>query len=210
MWLGKPSRDGKAGRARLSLGAALAVAVALGMAGCSADYVESNKASVLLVINAINGGAQLDSDVVNGDESVSNPTLFVCENEVDVKVTALNKNPLGPTVASSTVQLQSYEVRYTRTDGRGVEGVDVPFRITGVLATNVGVGDEVTFPLEVVRRQAKQEPPLQNISQTTVLTVLAQVTLYGKTISGESVSATGGLQIDFADFGDKETACPAN
>jgi hypothetical protein len=125
-------------------------------------------------------------------------------------MTVMNKNPNAPTAPASTVQVDSYEVRYSRSDGRGVEGVDVPYRITGNLAATVGVGDDVTVPIEVVRRQAKLEPPLDNISQTTVLTVSAQVTLFGKTISDKRVSAVARFQIDFADFGDTDNACPQN
>lgn len=203
MWLQEPSRQTK--RPTVKLGAALAVAAALALSGCSAAYVENSEASVALQITAINKGAQLDSDVRNGEFST-----FVCENEVEVKVEVENKNPNGPTAASSAVQLERYEVRYTRSDGRGTEGVDVPYRITGSLALTVGAGGDATFPLEVVRRQAKLDPPLTNISQTTILTVSAQVTLYGRTVSEKRVSGSGSLQIDFADFGDKETSCPAN
>jgi hypothetical protein len=205
MWLRKLSRDANSRGGALSLGAAVAVAAALAMAGCSADYVEQNEGPVLLLITAINGGAQLDSDVRSGEFST-----FVCENEVDVEMTVMNKNPNAPTAPASTVQVDSYEVRYSRSDGRGVEGVDVPYRITGNLAATVGVGDDVTVPIEVVRRQAKLEPPLDNISQTTVLTVSAQVTLFGKTISDKRVSAVARFQIDFADFGDTDNACPQN
>jgi len=203
MWLRKTGRDTR--RSTLTLGAALALTAALALGGCSAAYVENSEASVLLQINSIHGGAQLDSDVRNGEFS-----SFVCENEVDVEVTVANKNPNSSAVPSSAVQLESYEIRYTRSDGRGTEGVDVPFRITGNLALTVSVGDDATFPLEVVRRQAKLDPPLTNINQTTILTVSAQVTLYGKTISEKRVSASARFQIDFADFGDTETACPAN
>ena len=205
MWLRNLSRDANSRGGALSLGAVVAVAAALAMAGCSADYVENNEGPVLLLITAINGGAQLDSDVRNGEFST-----FVCENEVDVELTVQNKNPNAPSAPSSTVQLDSYEVRYSRSDGRGVEGVDVPFRITGNLAATVGVGDDLSVPIEVVRRQAKLEPPLDNISQTTVLTVSAQVTLFGKTISENRVSAAARFQIDFADFGDSTTSCPQN
>jgi len=205
MWLRKLSRDANSRGGALSLGAAVAVAAALAMAGCSADYVEQNEGPVLLLITSINDGAQLDSDVRSGEFST-----FVCENEVDVALTVMNKNPNAPTAPASTVQLDSYEVKYSRSDGRGVEGVDVPYRITGNLAATVGVGDDVTVPIEVVRRQAKLEPPLDNISQTTVLTVSAQVTLFGKTISDKRVSAQARFQIDFADFGDTDNACPQN
>lgn len=205
MWLRNLSRDGNSRGSALSLGAVVAVAAALAMAGCSADYVENNESPVLLLITALNGGAQLDSDVRNGENST-----FVCENEIDVELTVQNKNPNAPSSPSSIVQLDTYEVRYTRSDGRGTEGVDVPFRITGTLAASVGVGDDLTIPLEVVRRQAKLDPPLTNIQQTTILTVQAQVTLFGKTISEKRVSATARMQIDFADFGDKDTTCPTN
>ena len=205
MWLRNLSRDANSRGGALSLGAVVAVAAALAMAGCSADYVENNEGPVLLLITEINGGAQLDSDVRNGEFST-----FVCENEVDVALTVQNKNPNGPAAPSSIVQLESYEVRYSRSDGRGVEGVDVPFRITGNLAASLGVGDDLTIPIEVVRRQAKIDPPLTNIQQTTILTVQAQVTLFGKTISEKRVSASARMQIDFADFGDKDTTCPTN
>ncbi len=189
----------------MRLGSAAALALALALAGCSADYVENNQSPVILLIRAINGGAQLDSDVRNGEFST-----FVCEDEVEVEVTLQNKNPSGPTTESSAVQIGSYTVRYTRSDGRGTEGVDVPYRITGSLATTVEVGGSTTFPLEAVRRQAKVEPPLSTISQAALLTVTAEVTLFGTTIAGDSVSATARFQIDFADFGDKDTACPSN
>lgn len=186
-------------------GAAAAAALVLAMAGCSADYAEQNASPVILLVNSINGGAQLDSDVRNGEFST-----FVCEDEVEVEVGLLNKNPVAVSAPSSAVQIGSYTVRYIRSDGRGTEGVDVPYRITGSLATTVVPGGTTTFPLEVVRRQAKVEPPLSSIFQTALLTVIAEVTVYGTTIAGDNVSATGRLQIDFADFGDTETACPAN
>ena len=203
MWLLKAGHD--TSRSTAPLGAAIAVVAALVLGGCSAAYVENSEASVLLQITGINDGAQLDSDVRNGEFS-----SFVCENEVDVDVRVENKNPNGPVVPSSSVQIESYEVRYTRSDGRGTEGIDVPYRITGNLALMVAAGAEATFPLEVVRRQAKLDPPLTNISQTTILTVSAQVTLYGRTVSEKRVTASARMQIDFADYGDSDTACPTN
>jgi hypothetical protein len=203
MWLLKAGRDTRSSRP--SLVAAVVGTAALTFSGCGAAYVENSEAPVLLQIVALNGGAQLDSDVRNGEFST-----FVCENEVDVLVTVVDKNPNGPAAPSSAVQLQTYEVRYTRSDGRGTEGVDVPYRVTGNLALTVAVGGDATFPLEVVRRQAKLDPPLSNITQTTILTVSAEVTLFGRTVSEKGVTATARMQIDFADFGDADTACPAN
>ena len=181
------------------------LAATLALSACSADYVENNETPVLLLIQSINGGAQLDSDVRFGVEST-----FICEDEVDVTVTVMAKNPGVTTTPTSTVLLDSYEVRYTRSDGRGTEGIDVPYRITGNLALSVELDAEATFPLEVVRRQAKLDPPLNNIFQTTIVTMTAHVTLFGKTITEKRVSASGAFQIDFADFGDDETSCPTD
>jgi hypothetical protein len=192
----------------MRLGSMVVLGLLLSLSGCAPDYVTDNAASVNLIIASINGGAQLDSDVRNGEFST-----FVCEDEVDVSVAVRNKNPKAPTPSvPSAVVLKSYEVKYFRTDGRGTEGVDVPYRITGnlTLAVDVQNSGSTIFPLEVVRRQAKVEPPLSSIYQAALLTVMAEITLYGETVSGQNVSASGRLQIDFADFGDKQTSCPTS
>jgi hypothetical protein len=185
---------------------AASLALALAVLGCASDYVTENDASVFMRITSINAGAVLDSDIRFGEGS-----SFVCEDEVDVAVAVRNKNPNAPVPSvPNAVFLQSYEVRYFRTDGRGVEGIDVPYRITGNLTQVVDVANDgsVVVPIEVVRRQAKLEPPLSTIFQTAVLTSMAEVTIYGETPVGKRVSASARFQIDFADFGDTETTCP--
>ena len=191
----------------MKLGGTVALALLLGLSGCSPDYVTGNAAPVNLIIASINGGTVLTSDIRNGEDST-----FVCPDRVDVAVAVRNKNPNAPVPSvPSAVILKSYEVRYFRTDGRGTEGVDVPYRITGNLtfAVDVAASGTSTVSIEVVRYQAKVEPPLSAIYQVgTVLTMMAEVTLYGETVSGDRVTASGRLQIDFANFGDTETSCP--
>ncbi len=203
MWFQKVGRERTGARGAV-LGLVLLVAVVSG--SCTPSYVTGNDAPVNVYIVSINGGAVLDSDVRNGKDS-----SFVCPDTVKVAVGVRNKNPKVPTpYVPGAVLIQSYEVRYFRTDGRGTEGVDVPYRITGNLAIGVDASDKdnVEVPIEVVRRQAKVEPPLSSIFQTTVLTTMAEVTLYGQTVAGQNVSSSARFQIDFADFLDDKTTCP--
>jgi hypothetical protein len=191
----------------VKIGTAATLALAVGLAGCSANYVENSQAAVLLIMTAINTGAQLDSDIRFGTNTDTGE--FICEDEVPVALSVQSKNPSSPVSAPNTVLLTGYQVRYTRSDGRATEGVDVPYTITGTVSTAIPEGGSAEIPIEVVRRQAKLEPPLSNVQQAEILTVNAEVTVFGTTISGEKVSASGFFQIDFADFGDTQTECPA-
>lgn len=191
----------------MRLGLAAVVAAGLGLSGCTPSYVTGNDGPVNVYIAAINAGRVLDSDVRLGATS-----SVICPDIVDVSVAVRNKNPNGGINVAQHVLFTSYEVRYFRTDGRGVEGIDVPYRITGSLATETDVATSGTtdIPIEVVRRQAKLEPPLSAIAQAAVLTAMAQVTVYGQTIAGNNVSATASFQIDFGDYADTASACPAS
>jgi hypothetical protein len=196
----------RVGVGRVKVLGVAALALALAMGGCSANYVENSRASVLFQVADVNGGAVMDSDVRLGENS-----SLVCPDFVDVSVAVRQKNPNtdAPSVPNAVV-VSRYEVRYTRPDGRGAEGVDVPYRIVGSLTTVVDVASSgaVTVPIEVVRRQAKLEPPLSTISGFDIVTMFAEITIYGETITGEGVSSTGTLQIDFADYGDAASSCP--
>ena len=177
---------------------------ALGFAGCSAGYTTANNSTVLLLIAAVNGGSPLRSDVLTDGAVVS--------DSVNVSVAIRFKNPNIETVPQipSAVILDRYEIKYRRSDGRGVEGQDVPFAISGnvTLAFDVKSSGTDDLALEVVRAQAKLEPPLRNLRGVTtgslggalVVTMFADITLYGHTVSGQQVTGNGSLQIDFADY----------
>lgn len=193
----------------MRIGGTMALALALVVSGCgTADYVTDSKATVLLLVGAVNAGAVLDSDVRLGADST-----LICPDTVLVDLAVRNKNPnaAAPRVTGA-VQIQSYEVRYVRTDGRAQEGVDVPYTINGGMAAAVDVATSGTspVPIEVVRRQAKLEPPLSNIQGFDIVTMFADITIAGETVSGDAVTASGRLQIDFADYGDVETSCPTS
>lgn len=185
----------------------VAIAIAAGMAGgCTPDYVQGNKSPILFRIADINGGAPLDSDVLSGDATQG---FFVVEDEVPVTLAVRSKNQNFDNVPQipMAVFVERYDVRYYRSDGRNTEGVDVPYRISGNVTTAVDAGTgsdaNVTIPVEIVRRQAKLEPPLRNLvggGGEIVITCFAEITIHGHTVAGEAVESTGRVQVDFADL----------
>ncbi len=200
MWLLKAGRDTK--RSRVMVGMALAVSAVLGLGGCGAAYVEGDTASVLLLIETINSGTPLLSDV-RGTGGV------IVNCQVTVTMAARAKNPTGPVGLSEDVRISRYDVSYRRSDGRGVQGVDIPFSISGNVTTLVAAGGSASTDLNIdlVRHQAKLEPPLSNIVGVQVVTMFADVTVFGQTVSQKNVSASGSAQVTFADFADGTSTC---
>ncbi len=177
------------------------VGLALTGAGCTNDLAKNGTGDVILLVAAINGGAPLTSDV----QDTANGTVA---DFVPVVLAARSKNPTNNGVNYvRAIQIERYEVRYYRSDGRAVEGVDVPVRIAGDIAAAIDIGEpaqNLTLSVEVVRLQAKLEPPLRNLAGgggALVLSVQAEITVYGRMIgSGDVVKASGRMQIDFTDY----------
>lgn len=184
----------------------MALLSALTLAGCAADYVEVGNAPVQLII------ASLIPNPLDSDVAIS--TGGVCPDFATVAVAnrAKNLNVTVPAVPQAII-VNRYEVSYYRSDGRANQGVDVPYSISGALTASVdaATGGTVNIPIEVVRRQAKLEPPLLQLvpgGQALIVTMFAKITLYGQTVAGEAVTASGSMQIDMANFNDTQTSCP--
>lgn len=191
----------------MRIGGTVTLALTLALSGCGTpSYVTDSQANVLLLVASVNGGEVLDSDVRLGASS-----NLICPDTVIVAVAVRTKNPNSPAPSvPNAVLIQRYSVTYFRSDGRGEHGVDVPFPISGAIssAVDVAISGTTDVPIEVVRRQAKLENPLTAITGFDIVTMFADVTVSGETVSGESVTASGRLQIDFANFGDTEDSCP--
>ncbi len=181
------------------------VALALASAGCTNDFAKNGTGDVALLMVAINGGAPFASDVQNLDSGTR-------ADNINVILAARSKNPNNNTTNyPRAILIERYEVRYYRSDGRNVEGVDVPVRIAGDISSAIDIGDSdknLILSVEVVRLQAKFEPPLRNLiggNAAIVLSVQAEITIYGRTIaSNDVVKATGRMQIDFSDYLDTD------
>jgi hypothetical protein len=182
------------------------VLAAVTMTGCVADWAKDGDAPVVLLMTAINGGNPVTSDV-----RIS--TGAVCADLVSLRLENHFKNPsVTNTGFRHDFTVERYEVHYFRSDGRNTEGVDVPYSITGNLAQEVQEEAAATLNLEIVRRQAKLEPPLTNLvagGGALVVTMFAEVTLHARTTTNQTTNPVSArVQIDFADFADNNTACP--
>ena len=101
--------------------------------------------------------------------------------------------------------ISRYHVAYRRSDGRNAPGVDVPFPFDG--AGTVTVTDkDASMGFVLVRIQAKLESPLKNLRQgggATAISTIADITFYGRDQVGNTISATGSIQVDFGNFADR-------
>jgi len=188
----------------------IALLGALGLGGCVPDYLTLDDSEVTVFITAINGNSPLLSDVRADDGTVAPDAVIV-----SFAVRHKNLRNEAPQIPQA-VFLERYEVSYRRSDGRALEGEDVPFRITGGLTVVEDVRESggADFVLTIVRAQAKLESPLMNLRApeqgdpfqpeagggAIVLTVFADVTLHGRTVADRVIRTSGTLQIDFADW----------
>ena len=194
---------------------ALLTVLSIATAGCG--VVENGRAPANVRIDelvASSGagslayGGYLHSDVLTNVTvaGVTTPTRF---NDVGrVTFSMVLKDPGAPGITNvpsdqNTVQITHYRVVYRRTDGRNVQGVDIPYAFDSgmtILVPATGSGQQ-TF--DIVRVSAKLEAPLLALATNgQTLDLIADVTFYGKDMHGNNVAVTGSVGVTFANFGD--------
>jgi len=130
------------------------------------------------------------------------PQIFNDLGRATLRAEMKDPSLTSPTTTNA-VTITRYHVSYRRADGRNAEGVDVPFAFDGATTATVSVGSQTAVPLELVRHVAKMESPLVSLANSaTIVTMIAEVTLYGFDQAGNGVTITGLIQIDFGNFGD--------
>ncbi len=153
-------------------------------------------------------GGYLHSDVVTNVtvNSVTTPTRYSDPGRVTFSLVL--KDPGAPGITNvpsdqNTVQMTHYRVVYRRTDGRKIEGVDVPYSFDSgmtILVPATGSGQQ---SFDIVRVTAKLEAPLLALSTNgQTLDVIADVTFYGRDMHGNNIAITGSIGVTFANFGD--------
>ena len=189
--------------ARLAIGAACAISTT----ACGGELLRTGRAPVYLLVErvetqpqggAVSGGFLL-SDVRTSEGSAFNDNVIVT-------LRADAKNQDVPTTPVNAVTLTRYRVDYRRTDGQSRPGLDVPYGFDGALSQTVLAGSSTGVTFEIVRHQAKFEPPLANMAGfggLGFLSVIADMTIYGRDQNGNEVKVNASVDIHFGDFIDK-------
>lgn len=187
---------------------AAAVLAGLLLSACS-DTSRSGQGSAYLVLNSLtaakgggpNSGtftSSLPSDVQTVVAGV--PTIFADSGQATLQLQM--KDVLETPGPSQAVTLTQYHVKFTRSDGHNVQGVDVPYEFDGGVAVTISSTGTVSFTL--VRVQAKQEAPLAALVNNPgqVISTIAEVTFYGHDQVGNAVTVSGRVNVDFSNWGD--------
>jgi hypothetical protein len=190
---------------------ALLTSLSILAAGCGvSEQGQTSSLARITLLEAASGakpdgfGGTLLSDVttmVKGQATIFNDSGRVTL-AVSLKDTGAPGAPNTPSPLNS-VTFTHYRVVYRRTDGRNVEGVDVPFAFDSGLTFTVPPDGTAQMGFEIVRHTAKEEAPLRALQASgAIINTVTDVTFYGKDQGGKSVQVTGSIGINFGDFGD--------
>lgn len=198
-----------------SITVALLAALTSAAAGCG--VADQGRSPVILRIDEIaassGAGSQSFSGYLHSDiqtivkvNNVDVPTRFSDPGRVTMSVVL--RDPGAPGVANTptelnTVTITRYRVVYRRTDGRNVQGVDVPWAFDSGMTVSIPASSAVQQTFDLVRVSAKFDAPLAALTVNgQALDVIADVTFYGKDMHHNDIAVSGSIGITFANFGD--------
>ena len=201
----------------------VALLALVGMSASCGEMSRQGRSPVQIVIRSLSAasgasssdtGGTLQSDVVvlvtEEPCSPESPCPTIVNDVGEVEMALVLKDPGSPGVPASPtalnmVTIDRYRVEYRRTDGRNVQGVDVPYAFDSGLTFTIPSDGQATAGFQIVRHTAKQEAPLRALrSNGTIISTIATVTFYGRDQAGNEISASGNIGIDFGDFADPD------
>ena len=196
-----------------------AVACLAVSASCGGEMLRTGRSPVFLVVSSLQATAGnigtpsqvLLSDVqVLVDQTVNGVTIKVPTYYNDTATAELrieSKNPTAQTTGLNAVTLTRYRVVFRRSDGHNTPGVDVPYGFDGAATTTISPGGSGSISFDLIRHQAKLEPPLRNLvgfGGLGFLSTIAEITFYGHDQNGNELIATGSMDVQFGDFADEQ------
>ncbi len=177
--------------------------------GCSA--LEKNSLSnTRLVIESITGNdvsGSAGSTIIYSDVLFTSGGIINDNAAITATAKLLDTSNAAPTFYQD-VMVDQVDVKFSRTDGRNVEGKDVPYGFSTPLSAYIAVDKEVAFSLTVITHNAKLESPLielRDIVQEKVLALNATLTFYAKDMAGKRLEpVTRTVIIYCANFADSK------
>lgn len=191
----------------------LFIAAGLGAAGCG-DLISQDRSPALLIIDSLEAApgssttfsTTLQSDVVSATPPVAGttpggaPTALADMGRVTLR--SIMKDALAAPSPVNAITITGYRVAFRRSDGRASPGVDVPRPFESAISFTVPAGASAparTF--ELVRVGAKSEAPLSALGNgLSILSTTADVTFFGHDLTGNDVSVTGSIGVQFGNF----------
>lgn len=192
------------------------------MAGCG-DVSRNGRGPAQLTIVSLEAASGADdqtffsfllSDVVTlVDQQVNGQTqqvvtIFNDPGRVTMRLTLKDQGVSGIAATPSplnAVTINRYRVVYRRADGRNTPGVDVPYPFDQAVTFTVPADGEATGGFNLVRHTAKLEAPLMALRAARLfISMIAEVTFYGRDQAGNDVAVTGNMNIEFGDFADPQ------
>ena len=178
---------------------------------CNPIGDESQSDSILVVLSIT--GTDIEDNEVNflqSDVLIVDPDTGAGSVTADTAKVSFTAKLIDPTVTDTSyynsIQVTRYTVQYIRTDGKSIEGVDVPYSFEGAISALVEIDSTVDVSFIVVREVAKLELPLVELGEGRgegVLEVVARIDFYGHDTANNKVKATGYLTIFFANYIDE-------
>lgn len=200
--------------ARVSIAAVCVIA----SASCGGELLRTGRAPVSMVVTNIQGSAggggapsafllsdvQVLVDQVVGGVTTRVPTFFNDTATATILIQA--KNPTLPTTPLNAVTIDRFRVVFRRADGRNTPGIDVPYGFDGPASITIPAGESGSVVINLIRHQAKLEPPLRNLvgfGGLGFISTIAEITFYGHDQNGNELMATASLDVQFGDFADE-------
>ncbi len=187
---------------------ALVCASLLASVSCGGELLRTGRAPVYLVVAnmaAQAGGGTNTAFLLSDVQVISDGVASFFNDNAVATLRVVAKNPSVATTDMNAVTLTRYRVVFLRTDGRNTPGVDVPYGFDGGLGVTISAGGQADVAIELVRHQAKLEPPLRSlrgVGGLGFISAIAEITFFGRDQNGNEVSVTGRLDVQFGDFAD--------
>jgi hypothetical protein len=180
-------------------------ALGFASAGCTEMARQGTSSYTLVIDNLIASSGStgeeagtLLSDVFTGGG--------VINDSATATLRVIAKNPTGPQPSTiNAVTITRYRVTFRRTDGRNTPGEDVPYPFDSAVTVTVPAGGSASVGFEFIRHNAKREAPLAALRTSLVkISMVADVSFFGRDQAGKEHMATGHIGVTFGDFADPE------